>query len=374
MPILRANGLIGFVDGTNLCPSEFIIGDNGKINTKLNPRFYEWVQQDQNVLCWINATLSEGVLAHVIGLSTTRVIWLALEKRFSFMTKSHIIQLKTQLQSVKKGNQSITEYIQKIKTSSDNLASAIYPVRDEDLILSTLNGLLAEYGPFKTAITTRTDPINIEELHVLMLYEETNLDGEEHSVADFSSTALLASKQDSSKPMNYYSRGRFGTRGRGSRGFNNRGRESSSQSRPNHQQLSTSQSRQNFQSAKPCCQICNRSGHTDLDCYHRIDYSYQGNNPPSQLAATAMCLNLVPDPTWFANSGTANRVTNDMKNLSIHSDYQGNDTVSIVNGQGLKILKTGSSVVHTSNANFKLKNILHVLAISSNFVICQPIC
>lgn len=281
MLVLQANGLIGFVDGTNLCPFEFIIGDNGKIIINLNPRFYEWVQQDQNVLCWINATLSEGVLAHVIGLSTTRVIWLALEKRFSFMTKSHIIQLKTQLQSVKKGNQSITECIQKIKTSSVNLASASYPVHDEDLILYTLNGLLAQYGPFKTAITTRSDPINIEELHVLMLCEEMNLDGEEHSVADFSSTAQLASKQDSSKTMNYYSRGQFGTRGRGSRGFNNKGRGSYSQSRPNHQQLSTSQSRQNFQSAKPCCQICNRFSHTDLDCYHRINYSYQGHNPPS---------------------------------------------------------------------------------------------
>lgn len=114
LPVLRANGLIGFVDGSNVCPPEYLLDLEGNPSKEPNPKYSEWVQHDQNVLCWINATLSESVLAHVVGLSSARAVWAALEKRFASLSRSHIIQLKTQLQSVKKGNQTVAEYVQEI--------------------------------------------------------------------------------------------------------------------------------------------------------------------------------------------------------------------------------------------------------------------
>lgn len=54
--MLRANGLIEFVDGTNPCPSEFLVDENDNYTKEPNPRFPGWIQQDQNVLCLINAT------------------------------------------------------------------------------------------------------------------------------------------------------------------------------------------------------------------------------------------------------------------------------------------------------------------------------
>lgn len=36
---------------------------------------------------------------------------------------------------------------------------------------------------------------------------------------------------------------------------------------------------------KEKCQICDKTSHKALDCYHGFDYSYQGRHPPSQLAA-----------------------------------------------------------------------------------------
>lgn len=67
LPVLRANGLIGFVDRTTSCPSQFVVGSNGA--SELNPKFSKWVQHNQNVLCWINATLP-----HVVGLTTSREV------------------------------------------------------------------------------------------------------------------------------------------------------------------------------------------------------------------------------------------------------------------------------------------------------------
>lgn len=167
--MLRANGLIRFIDGTNPCPPKFLKDNEGNATKEVIPRFLAWIQQDQNVLCWINATLSENVLALAVGLTTAQSVWLALERRFASLSWSHIIQLKTQMQSVKKGTQSITEYVQKIKHISDNLAEVSCSVDEEDLIIHTLNGLPPEYGPFKTSIRTCSHPISIEELHVLLL-------------------------------------------------------------------------------------------------------------------------------------------------------------------------------------------------------------
>lgn len=40
-----------------------------------------------------------------------------------------------------------------------------------------------------------------------------------------------------------------------------------------------------FNSTRPPCQICGKPNHQALNCYHRMDYSYQGRHLPSQLAA-----------------------------------------------------------------------------------------
>lgn len=97
-------------------------------------------------MCWINATLSEGVLAHVVRLSTAREVSVALEMRFASLSRSQIIRLKPQLQSVKNQTLSITEYIKKMKHIADSLASISCPIDEEDLILYTLNCLPSEYG------------------------------------------------------------------------------------------------------------------------------------------------------------------------------------------------------------------------------------
>jgi hypothetical protein len=40
-----------------------------------------------------------------------------------------------------------------------------------------------------------------------------------------------------------------------------------------------------FSSSRPTCQICGKLSHSALDCFHRMDHSYQGRHPLAQLAA-----------------------------------------------------------------------------------------
>lgn len=51
MPVLWANGLIGFIDGGYPCPSEFLVDSNGVPTKEPNPKFVEWIQQDPRMSC-----------------------------------------------------------------------------------------------------------------------------------------------------------------------------------------------------------------------------------------------------------------------------------------------------------------------------------
>lgn len=178
------------------------------------------------------------------------------------LSRSHIIQLKTQLQSIKKGAQSISEFIQRIKTIFDNLTATSCLVDDEDLIIHTLNGLPPKYGPFKISIQTRSSPISIGELHVLLPCEELNIESLSQPLSNHSSTAILTPR-DTVSLRN--SRGGFINRcrgrGRGKGHFNNRGRGGS-----NNQPQQDFQNQSSSLQSRICLQICNRSGHFALNC------------------------------------------------------------------------------------------------------------
>ncbi|XXG76189.1 hypothetical protein AAC387_Pa08g0598 [Persea americana] len=136
-----------------------------------------------------------------------------------------------------------------------------------------LNGLRLEYSPFKTSIRTRSTPITIEELHVLLLCEELNLESAQQLVSDFNSTVLIASKESDKKgssASSFGSTSSFGNAYSGS-SFGSRGRGSGKGGRNNAISYGNSQNTSNNQSVypKPCCQIYNRTGHLAL--------GYQGN-------------------------------------------------------------------------------------------------
>ena len=63
---------MGFVDGTNPCPEKYLAED-GKTYSEVNPAYDVWLEQDQMILSWINATLIPTVLSMVASLSTSHL-------------------------------------------------------------------------------------------------------------------------------------------------------------------------------------------------------------------------------------------------------------------------------------------------------------
>ncbi|KAA8529098.1 hypothetical protein F0562_034103 [Nyssa sinensis] len=79
------------------------------------------------------------------------------------------------------------------------------------------------------------------------------------------------------------------------------------------------------------CRICGKGGHTALDCYHRMDHSYQGKQPPTKLTAkTAAYTNPSSDPNyWITDTGATNHITSDLASLSLSTEYQGAENITI---------------------------------------------
>ncbi|OMO79651.1 hypothetical protein CCACVL1_13538 [Corchorus capsularis] len=361
LPVIRGHNLVGFIDGTLSCPSQTILNTStdGSASSETpslvqNPQFAAWQRQDQLLLGWILSSLTEPVLAQVVGCTTSHSLWTSLEKLYANQSRNRIMQLRLELQTTKKKNLSISDYLQKLKTVVDNLAIADHPVSDQDLILQILAGLGPEYDSLVVSVSTRSETVTMDDLHSLLLGYEYRL--EQHTLAE-PITANIATKTNSSssRPPHNQERGRgsFRSRGRG------RGRSNTS--------FNSNASTGNFTN-RPQCQVCSKFGHSALDCFHRFDHGYQSTQTTNSSALMASSSTVTQDDDWYPNSGASNHLTADLSNMSIHSEYQGHDRVKVGNGTGLPIKHVGSSKLPSLNRPLYLNNVLHVPSITKNLI------
>ena len=67
-------------------------------------------------------------------------------------------------------------------------------------------------------------------------------------------------------------------------------------------------------------------------------------------------------------------MTSDLQNLSMHSDYVGNEDVIVGNGNEIPISHIGSSVLDSSTYSFNLDNILCVPLLKKNLISVSQFC
>ena len=82
-------------------------------------------------MSWLIASLTDSVHTKVVVLSTSKDVWKALEKHFSSQSRPRLLQLKLQLQTIKKGAPSISGYLHKIKVIADHLVATGNAVLNE---------------------------------------------------------------------------------------------------------------------------------------------------------------------------------------------------------------------------------------------------
>lgn len=100
IPLLRGHDLLGYVDGSKACPAKSDLD-----------AYSAWQKQDQLLLSWILTTLSESILVQVLGLATSNEVWTALKRQFSSHNRARLMQLRLQLQTLKKNNLPMDDYL-----------------------------------------------------------------------------------------------------------------------------------------------------------------------------------------------------------------------------------------------------------------------
>uniref|UniRef100_A0A2N9IH28 Reverse transcriptase Ty1/copia-type domain-containing protein n=1 Tax=Fagus sylvatica TaxID=28930 RepID=A0A2N9IH28_FAGSY len=162
--ILDAYSMIEHLDGSTQQPRQFLVNETG--------------------LWWLDQPLLKK-----FGTGWKRNSPVQLEQM--------CFNLKLELQGIKKGNESINSYLQRIKSTRDKLSAVGVLVDNEELLHMVLKGLPKEFAPFAFAIRTRDDTISFEKLSVLLQTEEQSMS---ESSDPFPNSALAMFVSNNQKP------------------------------------------------------------------------------------------------------------------------------------------------------------------------------
>lgn len=94
---------------------------------------------------------------------------------------------------------------------------------------------------------------------------------------------------------------------------------------------------------------------------HNTSHSHNDIASPgfSPYVLTATILRTI-NHDWLIVSRASHHVTNDLATLSLHTPYNGYDTLTIGDGASLPISHIGSMILHTPSFSFVLSNVLYV--------------
>ncbi|CAN6725292.1 unnamed protein product [Malus baccata var. baccata] len=90
--------------------------------------------------------------------------------------ESYDYLMKFELQIIKKGIDSITVYLQRIKEVRDYLSAARVYFEDDDIVILTLNGLSFEYNTIPSVIRGHESVISLKDLQSQLLAEEAMIE------------------------------------------------------------------------------------------------------------------------------------------------------------------------------------------------------
>jgi hypothetical protein len=175
---VRGAQLYGFLDGTCKEPSSTITvnKDDSKTEQVENPAHAAWIMQDQQVLGFLNASLSREVLDQVAMYTSVAQTWKALNSMFALQSRVRTMQLRSRLSTTRKGEMSTTAYFSKMKGFANEMDSAEKPLEDEDFIAYLLAGLDYDYNSFIENVSARSDPPTISDVYAQYLAVESHLD------------------------------------------------------------------------------------------------------------------------------------------------------------------------------------------------------
>jgi len=171
---LRGHNLQKFLLPEVIAPPEFT-NERNRENGIVNPQFTAWDRQDQLIISWLMASMSDNLLSRMVSCETSAQIWSTLKTYFASQIRAKISQFKTQLNGIKKGSMSINDYLLKIRSLIDLLAMVGEEYKPKDHIDAIFGGLPEEYEMFIMSLETRVEPLSVLDVESLLLTQESRI-------------------------------------------------------------------------------------------------------------------------------------------------------------------------------------------------------
>ncbi|KAK1417226.1 hypothetical protein QVD17_26351 [Tagetes erecta] len=280
LPLLANQELLGHVDGSIPLPPKTITLDSKE---QPNPAHSAWLVSDQQAVLILNSSLTEEAVAEILGLSTARQIWTALEAAYSNTSLERMHLLRDNLRQLTKGSSTVAVYGRKFKAICDQLSAIGHPVSDTDKTHWFLCGLGPTFESWSTAIRTAREPLSFRELLTKAeSQEQFLLTLHPPTPPTVAFVAQQTHHRSSGSPAN---RSRSGSTGSGS--YNRGSNPSKGTRRPPH------------------CQLCRTNGHYANKCPKLSSFvASTSDSEGIARAFHAQChVSNDDEPDWIADTG-----------------------------------------------------------------------
>ena len=356
--LLIGYDLMQYVDGTYPAPPT-------TINNIINPAHTFWIRQDQLLLHSIIASVSEHIMPLIASATNSRMAWEKLKTLYANRSRSRVMSLKEQLTATTRGSKSVREFLNTMRGISDELAIIGEPPSDIDLVVHILNGIGPAFKEIAAAIRARDTPISFEDLHDKLIEYENFLNREEQRAVSPPITAHASHRTGHYQPK-HYNHSRPSTQNRSYQSYSNF--HNGYQGSPQATRHGTQNNKRPGMGYKGFCQLCEQQGHSAKRCPKvRLDFS---SAPTANYTASAP----TQPKNWLVDSAASHHVTDELRNLSLTSPYEGSDAIVIGDGTGLNITHTGNTTLTTPSTKFNLSNVLCVPSIKKNLLSVSKFC
>jgi hypothetical protein len=188
--ILRGAQLQGYLDGSTVAPDKKIsikpTRDKTEVTQVVNPKYVQWSALEQQVLGFLLTSMTKDVMAQVASCSTPKEVWTLLEQTYTSRSKVRVVNTRMALATTQKGSMTISEYIAKMKSLADEIASTGKTLEDEELVSYIMAGLDFDHNPIVSTMVARVERISVGELYAQLLSFEARWEltqgGQEASV------------------------------------------------------------------------------------------------------------------------------------------------------------------------------------------------
>ncbi|KAK3030999.1 hypothetical protein RJ639_035750, partial [Escallonia herrerae] len=138
----------------------------------LNPDYRLWLRQDNLIRNAIMASVNPTIATIVVVSKTSHEAWTRLVTTYANKSQTHKYCLQENLAYLFKGSLSVSQYLNKIRSITDELAIFISLMRPEELVIKVLSRLGPNYKEMSAAISAHDTPISFEELHNKLIGHE----------------------------------------------------------------------------------------------------------------------------------------------------------------------------------------------------------